>query len=263
MPNLYEILEVSPNASQTEIKISYKKLALKYHPDRNPNNNASEEYFKIIVQAYQILGNENTRRQYDYQQNSNNIYKNNTQNPVQNPTYNYYQPPVSYQPYENSYDPVNHITRRGQKKILIGTIIVLGIFIVCALIFGYQIESTKAHNQYVSAKKFYDNGEIKMALGQVNSALKFKPYFEDSRLLRAKIYRENYINPMNAIEDYSKLIEVYPNNAKYYALRAETYKEAFEIKKALEDIKKANEISPNKEYQKLATEIEKMNVGIF
>ncbi len=258
MANLYEILEVPLTATSSQIKTSYKKLALKYHPDRNPNNKASEEYFKVILQAYQILGNENTRRQYDYQQNTTQIYTNNTNSQTQTYTNPYYQPPISYQPYENGYDPVNHITRRGQKRILLGTVIVLSIFIIIALVFAYRVESSKAYEQYKSALKFYQNGEIKNALIQVNSAIKFKPYSEEARLLRAKIYRENYLNPINAVEDYSKLIENNPNKENYYVLRAETYIEAFEPKKASEDIKKAKNLNAKGNYQTLENEIEKI-----
>jgi len=66
MLNYYEILGVARNASLTEIKSSYKRLALKYHPDRNPGNTAAEEYFKEISAAYRVLSDEERRRRYDF-----------------------------------------------------------------------------------------------------------------------------------------------------------------------------------------------------
>ncbi|MBI2786591.1 MAG: DnaJ domain-containing protein, partial [Legionella longbeachae] len=48
----YELLEVSRTASDAEIKKAYRKLAMKYHPDRNPGDSASEEKFKEIQNAY-------------------------------------------------------------------------------------------------------------------------------------------------------------------------------------------------------------------
>ena len=54
--NYYEILEVSRNASQEEIKKSYKKLALKYHPDKNKDNEEATNKFKEIAEAYDTLG---------------------------------------------------------------------------------------------------------------------------------------------------------------------------------------------------------------
>jgi molecular chaperone DnaJ len=61
----YEILGVTHSASQDEIKKAYRKLALKYHPDRNPNNREAEEKFKEAAEAYEVLGDEGKRRRYD------------------------------------------------------------------------------------------------------------------------------------------------------------------------------------------------------
>ena len=61
----YDILGVSRTASLDEIKAAYRKLALKYHPDRNPDNKEAEEKFKEAANAYQVLSDEQKRRQYD------------------------------------------------------------------------------------------------------------------------------------------------------------------------------------------------------
>ena len=61
----YEILQVSRTASFEEIKKAYRKLALKYHPDRNPGNKEAEEKFKLINEAYQVLSDEEKRALYD------------------------------------------------------------------------------------------------------------------------------------------------------------------------------------------------------
>lgn len=61
----YELLGVAKNASQEDIKSAYRKLAMKYHPDRNPGNKEAEEKFKEISEAYSVLSDQQKRAQYD------------------------------------------------------------------------------------------------------------------------------------------------------------------------------------------------------
>lgn len=61
----YESLGVSKEADASEIKKAYRKLAMKYHPDRNPGDKEAEEKFKEISEAYEVLSDETKRRNYD------------------------------------------------------------------------------------------------------------------------------------------------------------------------------------------------------
>ena len=61
----YDVLGVNKNSSQDEIKKAYRKVALKNHPDRNPDDKEAEDRFKEAAEAYDILGNEEKRRKYD------------------------------------------------------------------------------------------------------------------------------------------------------------------------------------------------------
>jgi len=61
----YEVLGVSRSATEEEIKKSYRRMALQFHPDRNPGNKEAEEKFKEAAEAYEILMDEEKRAIYD------------------------------------------------------------------------------------------------------------------------------------------------------------------------------------------------------
>jgi len=61
----YKILDVEKTASDKEIKAAYRKMAMKYHPDRNPDNKESEDKFKAAAEAYEVLSDPEKRRRYD------------------------------------------------------------------------------------------------------------------------------------------------------------------------------------------------------
>jgi curved DNA-binding protein CbpA len=63
--DLYKLLEIPTQASQDDIRKAHRRLVLKYHPDANPNDPTATERFKQVQQAYEVLSDENKRREYD------------------------------------------------------------------------------------------------------------------------------------------------------------------------------------------------------
>jgi DnaJ-class molecular chaperone len=61
----YEILGVNKGATDAEIKKAYRKVAIQFHPDKNPDNPAAEDKFKEAAEAYEILSNADKRARYD------------------------------------------------------------------------------------------------------------------------------------------------------------------------------------------------------
>jgi len=61
----YEVLGIAKGASAEEIKKAYRKMAIQYHPDKNPGDKASEEKFKEVSEAYEVLSDTSKRQQYD------------------------------------------------------------------------------------------------------------------------------------------------------------------------------------------------------
>lgn len=65
MQDFYEVLGVNRQASQAEIKAAFKRMAMKYHPDRNPGDKQAEETFKLINEAYHTLSDLDKKLRYD------------------------------------------------------------------------------------------------------------------------------------------------------------------------------------------------------
>ena len=61
----YEVLEINKSASADEIKKAYRKMAIKFHPDKNPGDKVAEEKFKEAAEAYEVLSDDNKKARYE------------------------------------------------------------------------------------------------------------------------------------------------------------------------------------------------------
>ena len=73
----YRILEIKEDADFSDIKKKYRNLAIKYHPDKNPGDDEAVKKFREITEAYEILGDEKKRKEYDHKRKSKNGQENN------------------------------------------------------------------------------------------------------------------------------------------------------------------------------------------
>lgn len=86
--NYYEILGVSESCSQEELKLFYRKAAMKWHPDRNGNSTEAEEHFKIIQKAYDTLSDPYKRKEYDWSISRNKQHNKTNSNPNRSSNFN-------------------------------------------------------------------------------------------------------------------------------------------------------------------------------
>lgn len=226
MVNYYVILNISRNASLKEIKTSYKKLALKYHPDKNQGNKNTEELFKQVNEAYQTLSNDSKRIVYDqkleyhlfilHQRSAQTFKANQNQPPSQ-------KPPSTAEAYNQGYKPNSdfstdystqgkHYKEREfapkEKKsdhYILGITLFIIIATVC-LILGFMMNRIAAQDHYKSAVNNFKNEQYLKAIMELNNAIHFDESFVEAYELRAdckvKIYRYEH-----ALSDYNRAIK--------------------------------------------------------
>ena len=182
MADYYEILGVSRQASNQEIKSSFKKLALLYHPDRNPGNPQAEDKFKQINEAYQVLSDANDKLIYDLKLNGQYI--------PQVPVYPEYESSsrreYKYrQPRSEAYEP--RFTKEQIRKVYIaGTLFFVGIVIFSFFLYTFMNRKT-AVMHYEQALEYAADNKLYMAVSELNKALHFNEEYSPAYQKRGEL----------------------------------------------------------------------------
>lgn len=240
----YQILGVSPTADLQEIKSAYKAMAMKYHPDRNPDDPQAEEQFKLINEVYQTLSDQYKRTAYDYllhyqSQNSTNYHYTPSQVKYHPPQAAYYASNQYHYAQADEKDPTAHIPKRTKQIIIITTFAIIAMICIGSLML-YQ------YAQQLQTERLFEQAEAQLKQGDKINALKNlhviltqdnpKPEY---LALRAEIWLE-YHNYWRAIEDYTQLIKL-PQEKKsaWYFNRGKAYFHLYQYQAALTDVDKA------------------------
>jgi len=194
MVDHYKVLGVPHSVSLQEIKTAFKKLAVKYHPDKNPGNKSAEEYFKEINRAYQILSDPYKRHQYDlilrYQR---------TQPPP--PTRSIYRP-FYYPPYAKNARYTRKEYQYGWDYVKAQVAAFAFIFLVAALVMGvkYLYDNYKVGESirlaearevlFQEAQRYFDEGEYRKSLDIIVLMQKKNPIERSIRDYRDKFIGE-------------------------------------------------------------------------
>lgn len=242
--NLYSILGVSHTAPAQEIKLAYKRLALKYHPDRNPGDARAEELFKIVNAAYQTLSNPNKRARYDLRLQYLREQRQAIQQhqPYYNPRYRQTrQPaPVSERYYQNI--PRREERRFGRKDLYI----TLGFF-AFMFVFSVLLKSTMDYitgeDRYKTALSYIEHGKYSSAHSLLTDAIYFRPKHADAYLTRASIEMNVYENYRSAVEDLNQVIALQEKpTAEAYLMRGKCHAKLTHYKQAEKDFGQALEL---------------------
>ncbi len=242
MNNYYQILGLSPQADQANIKAAFKKLALMYHPDRNPDNPQAEEKFKQINEAYTVLSDPSKRFFYDQQR----------KNPVVHPpSYRHKGPPAPPPPdpnipYENTYDPANYVSAQMKRRL---NWMVLG-FVILILVGGW---ATNRYMNYVTAQKYYQEAQklyasqsYLLAITRLNLAMAYNPRNAQLYTLRGDINRLHRYNYYDASEDYQWVLEnTQQKTGSIYNRLGLCYLKMYEPSDAIKAFEEAIQLSPD------------------
>ncbi|TAD98458.1 MAG: hypothetical protein EAZ97_10805 [Bacteroidetes bacterium] len=238
MLDYYKILQVRTNASPQEIKSAFKKLAVTYHPDKNGGSVEFEEKFKLINEAYQILGDSSNRFFYDqrlagYQANK--TYHQTQKSPIYQTKNNY---TSNKKTRKTEAEPIEKIKRDYEKVHILVTIGVLCFFLL-GITFFYVMNFYASEQNYREAKLLYDLKDYQRAFEKNQIALNQDSKNVPALYLNGLITLHYYEQYEYSLTFFNQAIELSPNpSIEYYFNRAIAYQNLHRPANALLDLQK-------------------------
>ncbi|WMJ74282.1 DnaJ domain-containing protein [Cytophagaceae bacterium ABcell3] len=229
----YQILGISPTANQEEIKAAFKKLAVKYHPDKNPGSSFAEEHFKKVNEAYQVLSDPRKRKQYDLRQ----MYQR-QRSYSSTSTASYAEKPKPKP--KASYKARRPSAKKKPGVKLAHVFMSLGIFavLIVAAVFFYNFMNRFASDKYfaegidLKAKGFYVQ-----AYQKFSESVELNPENPDPYAERAALRIHLFDDYRGSISDYNSHIAFSEEPAaEVYFDRAMAYVNLKKYKPAVEDL---------------------------
>lgn len=254
MRNHYYTLGLSENATPEEIKAAFKRLAVKYHPDKHMGNTDMEEKFKSVNQAYQVLSDPYKKAQFDLQLQYQRFHEAQSSAPPRQPYH--YQPPNKPYGGRPRYTgrPVNH--KENAKATLYAFAITFGIAIIVMVVKGvYDLYLQRKYDAFLAdrrevfneARTLFDQDQIKESLTLLSDISPFLPEEDDMKKYQTGIMEDlmfkgeaNYLSEdfENAVR-YFELVERFssyqPMSMK--SRLAESYREIGEAEEAVKILK--------------------------
>ncbi|MFD2999770.1 DnaJ domain-containing protein [Pontibacter toksunensis] len=235
--NLYNVLGISPEASLKEVKVAYKRLALKYHPDRNPGNARAEELFKLVNSAYQTLSNPNKRARYDMRLQ----FQRQQQRAVvkyEDPRFARTRQPagVSERHYRNIRRDDNKFSRKDW-YITFGFVAGLLFF---SLLLKVAMDHITGEDKYKTALTYIEDGKYSSAHSLLSDAIDFMPENAAAYEARAKIELNVFDNYSSALRDLNRVIALRERpSAQVFYMRGRSYQQLKKYEQAEEDLTRA------------------------
>ncbi|AFM06022.1 DnaJ-class molecular chaperone with C-terminal Zn finger domain [Bernardetia litoralis DSM 6794] len=245
MQNHYTTLGIPELASQEEAKVAFKRLAVEYHPDKNPNNPVAEELFKQINEAYQVLSNPVTKESYDVTLRF--AY-----------SYSYYanqRPTEADQNFQRYYSNYTERKKDPKNTNLYSTLISIA-FVAYMFLVVHSVQDFLSRVYYYQALQSIEVEDYKEAIEELSYAIAYDNSFSTAYYLRAKLYSEHFGFPNGALKDYTKAIDnALIQESDFYLERGIAYSQVNEKQGAITDFATALDLS--KYEQKTAQEIAK------